>query len=152
MLEEFKKFALRGNVMDMAVGIIIGAAFTTIVQSAVKDIIMPPIGMITGGVDFSDLFINLSSETVTSVDAAKEAGIPVIAYGLFLNAVITFIIVAFVLFMLIRGMNRLVAKQEEAPKEPPPSHEEVLLAEIRDLLKGQQVSPRPGNRDTSLNP
>tara|TARA_R110002073_G_scaffold268925_3_gene432093 strand:- start:383 stop:817 length:435 start_codon:yes stop_codon:yes gene_type:complete len=144
MFNEFKKFALRGNVLDMAVGIIIGAAFTTIVQSAVKDIIMPPIGMITGGVDFSDLFINLSGEAVTSVDAAKEAGIPVIAYGLFINAVITFVIVAFVLFLLIRGMNKLQEKEEAAPPKPaPPPREEVLLEEIRDLLKAQQIPPKP---------
>ena len=144
MFNEFKKFALRGNVLDMAVGIIIGAAFTTIVQSAVKDIIMPPIGMITGGGDFSDLFINLSGEAVTSVDAAKEAGIPVIAYGLFINAVITFVIVAFVLFLLIRGMNKLQEKEEAAPPKPaPPPREEVLLEEIRDLLKAQQIPPKP---------
>ena len=136
MLQEFKKFALRGNVLDMAVGIIIGAAFTTIVQSAVNDIIMPPIGLLTGGVDFSSLFINLSGTEVASVAEAKKAGIPVIGYGLFINAVISFLIVAFVLFLLIRGMNKLVAKEEAQPAAPPPPpKQEVLLEEIRDLLK-----------------
>jgi large conductance mechanosensitive channel len=136
MLQEFKKFALRGNVLDMAVGIIIGAAFTTIVQSAVNDIIMPPIGLLTGGVDFSSLFINLSGTEVASVAEAKKAGIPVIGYGLFINAVISFLIVAFVLFLLIRGMNKLVAKEEAPPAAPPPPpKQEVLLEEIRDLLK-----------------
>jgi large conductance mechanosensitive channel len=136
MLQEFKKFALRGNVLDMAVGIIIGAAFTTIVQSAVNDIIMPPIGLLTGGVDFSSLFINLSGTEVASVAEAKKAGIPVIGYGLFINAVISFLIVAFVLFLLIRGMNKLVAKEEATPAAPPPPpKQEVLLEEIRDLLK-----------------
>jgi large conductance mechanosensitive channel len=138
MLQEFKKFALRGNVLDMAVGIIIGAAFTTIVQSAVNDIIMPPIGLLTGGVDFSSLFINLSGNDVASVAEAKKAGIPVIGYGLFINAVISFVIVAFVLFLLIRGMNKLVAKEEAAPAAPPPPpKQEVLLEEIRDLLKAK---------------
>lgn len=136
MLQEFKKFALRGNVLDMAVGIIIGAAFTTIVKSMVDDMIMPPIGLLLGGVDFSDLFINLSSTPVDSVAAAKDAGIPVIAYGVFLNAVISFVIVAWVLFLLIRGMNRLADKKEEEPAEPAtPPRQEVLLEEIRDLLK-----------------
>ena len=136
MLQEFKKFALRGNVLDMAGGIIIGAAFTTIVQSAVNDIIMPPIGLLTGGVDFSSLFINLSGTEVASVAEAKKAGLPVIGYGLFINAVISFLIVAFVLFLLIRGMNKLVAKEEAQPAAPPPPpKQEVLLEEIRDLLK-----------------
>ncbi len=136
MLKEFKEFALKGNVLDMAVGIIIGAAFTTIVKSAVDDIIMPPIGMLMGGVDFADLFINLSDADVASVAAAKEAGTPVIAYGLFINALITFVIVAFVLFLIIRSMNRMKAKEEEAPEAPAePPREEVLLEEIRDLLK-----------------
>ncbi len=138
MLQEFKKFALRGNVLDMAVGIIIGAAFTTIVTSAVDDILMPPIGLLLGGVDFSDLFINLSSTPVDSVAAAKGAGVPVIAYGLFLNALISFVIVAWVLFLLIRGMNRLAETKEEEPGEPAtPPRQEVLLEEIRDLLKRQ---------------
>jgi large conductance mechanosensitive channel len=139
MLKEFKEFALKGNVLDMAVGIIIGAAFTTIVQSMVNDIIMPPIGLVLGGVDFSNLYINLSGQEVASVDAAKAAGQPIIAYGLFLNAVISFLIVAFVLFLIIRSINRLRSSLEEkADVEKAPivqSREEVLLEEIRDLLK-----------------
>ena len=136
MLKELKEFALKGNVMDMAVGIIIGAAFTTIVKSAVDDIIMPPIGMLMGGVDFADLFINLTDAEVASVAAAKEAGTPVIAYGLFINAVITFVIVAFVLFMVIRSMNKLRTAEEEVPEAPEETpRNEVLLEEIRDLLK-----------------
>ena len=136
MLKEFKEFALRGSVLDMAVGIIIGAAFTTIVKSAVDDIIMPPIGLLMGGVDFANLFINLTSTPVETVEAAKEAGIAVIAYGKFINAVITFLIVVWVLFMVIRSMNNMKTKEEavpEAPAEPP--KQEVLLGEIRDLLK-----------------
>jgi len=142
VLKEFKEFALRGNVLDMAVGIIIGAAFTTIVKSMVDDIIMPIVGLFTGGVDFSDLYINLSGAEVASVAAAKEAGQPVIAYGLFVNAVFTFLIVAFVLFMIIRSMNKLQAamekeKEVEAAAPAAPPREEVLLEEIRDLLKNR---------------
>lgn len=136
MLKEFKEFVLRGSVLDMAVGIIIGAAFTTIVKSAVDDIIMPPIGLLMGGVDFANLFINLTSTPVETVEAAKEAGIAVIAYGKFINAVITFLIVVWVLFMVIRSMNNIKTKEEavpEAPAEPP--KQEVLLGEIRGLLK-----------------
>ena len=136
MLREFREFALRGNVLDMAVGIIIGAAFTTIVRSAVDDMIMPPIGLLLGGVDFSDLYLNLSREEAASLAAAKEAGLPVIAYGLFINAVISFLIVAFVLFWIIRAMNMLKRKEEAAPAAPAePPREQVLLEEIRDLLK-----------------
>jgi large conductance mechanosensitive channel len=142
MLKEFKEFALRGNVLDMAVGIIIGAAFTTIVKSAVDDIIMPIVGVFTGGVDFSDMFINLSGVEVASLEAAKEAGHAVIAYGIFINAVITFLIVAFVLFMIIRNMNKLKAAMEkeqeaEAAAPAPTPREQVLLEEIRDLLKAR---------------
>jgi large conductance mechanosensitive channel len=138
MLKEFREFALKGNVLDMAVGIIIGAAFTTIVRSAVDDIIMPPIGLLLGGVDFSDLFLNLSATPVASVAAAREAGVPVIAYGLFINALISFLIVAWVLFLVIRGMNALKRDQAAAPEAPPaPPKQEVLLEEIRDLLKNR---------------
>lgn len=122
----------------MAVGIIIGAAFTTIVKSAVDDMIMPPIGLLLGGVDFSDLFINLSSTPVDSLAAAKDAGVAVIAYGKFINAVISFVIVAWVLFLVIRGMNSLKRKDEAAPAAPAePPKQEVLLGEIRDLLKNK---------------
>ena len=135
MLKEFKEFAMRGNVVDMAVGIIIGAAFGKIVSSLVKDVIMPPIGMIMGNVDFSDLFINLSGGDYASLKAAQDAGAATINYGIFINTVLDFIIVAFAIFIIIKQMNRL-KKQEEEPKAPPaPPREEVLLEEIRDLLK-----------------
>jgi large conductance mechanosensitive channel len=135
MLQEFKEFALRGNVVDMAVGIIIGAAFSTIVQSLVNDVIMPPIGVVTGGVDFSNIYIPLSSASYDSLAQAKEAGAPTMNIGVFINSVISFSIVAFVLFMVIKGMNHLRRKQEEAPAtEPPPSREVQLLEEIRDAL------------------
>ena len=133
MLEEFKKFALRGNVIDLAVGIIIGAAFTTIVNSLVNDLLMPPLGLIIGGIDFTDFFITLKGDgSYTTLTAAKEAGAVTLNYGIFLNAVLRFVIVAFAVFLLIRQMNRLVAKKDTAP-EPP--KQEMLLAEIRDLLK-----------------
>ncbi len=125
MLEEFKKFAMRGNVVDMAVGIIIGAAFGGIVKSLVNDIIMPPIGMIMGNVDFSDLAIALG----------EGEGAATISYGVFINTVLNFLIVAFAVFLLIKAINNLQKKEEEKPAEPPkPSAEETLLTEIRDLL------------------
>ena len=135
MLQEFKEFALRGNVVDMAVGIIIGAAFSTIVKSLVDDVIMPPIGLLTGGMDFSDLYINLSGGDYASLAQAREAGAVTINIGVFINAVISFAIVAFVLFLVIKAMNRLRRKQEEEPAtEPAPSREVQLLEEIRDAL------------------
>ena len=133
MLNEFKQFAMRGNVVDLAVGVIIGAAFGKIVDSLVKDIIMPPIGMITGGVDFSDLYINLSGVDYPTLAAATAAGAATINYGVFLNAVINFLIVAFAVFVLVKQVARF-RKQEEAKPTPPPA-QEVLLTEIRDLLK-----------------
>ncbi len=134
MLKEFKDFAMRGTVVDLAVGIIIGGAFGGIVTSLVNDVIMPPIGLLMGGVDFSNLFVNLSGAEHASLAAAKTAGAPVIAYGAFINTVLNFVIVAFAIFMLVRVMNRL--KQAELPPPPPgPSAEEKLLGEIRDLLK-----------------
>ena len=136
--QEFKEFAMRGNVVDLAVGIIIGVAFGAIVNSLVNDVIMPPIGLAMGNVDFSDLFINLSDQEYASLAAARDAGAPVIAYGAFINAVINFIIVALVIFILIKGMNRLRRKQEQAPEETPvPPRQETLLEEIRDLLKAR---------------
>ncbi len=139
MLEEFKKFALRGNVVDMAVGIIIGAAFGKIVSSAVNDLIMPPIGLLLGGVDFSNLFINLGEGTFATLAAAEEAGAPIIKYGLFINTVLDFMIVAFAIFMAIKMMNKLKKAEEEAPPPAPPepSNEEKLLTEIRDALKNR---------------
>ena len=135
MLNEFKEFALRGNVMDMAVGIIIGAAFSTIVRSLVDDIIMPPIGVLTGGVDFSSMFIALNGQHYDSLAAARQVGALTMNIGLFINNVISFLIVAFVLFMAIKAMNQLRRKQEQEPaSEPPPSREVQLLEEIRDAL------------------
>ena len=141
MLKEFKQFAVKGNVVDMAVGIVIGAAFTTIVNSFVKDIVNPIIGVITGGVDFSNLFINLGPGTYDSLKAAQEAGAPTVNYGLFINAVISFLIVAWVLFFVVKGMNELKRKEEAAPPPPPPAppKSEVLLEEIRDLLAKQSA-------------
>ena len=135
MLEEFKKFAMRGNVVDLAVGVIIGAAFGAIVNSLVGDIVMPIIGSITpGGLDFSNYFIPLSSKvTANSLAEAKKQG-AVLAYGSFLSIVLNFLIIAFALFLAIKGINRL--KTEEPPPPPPgPSKEVELLTEIRDLLK-----------------
>ncbi|MBQ7514737.1 MAG: large conductance mechanosensitive channel protein MscL [Schwartzia sp.] len=117
MMEEFKKFIMRGNVMDMAVGVIIGAAFGKIVTSFVSDIMMPPLGLLMGKVDFSNLFINLSDKPVTTLAAAKEAGAPVIAYGQFLNGVIDFLIVAFAVFLMVQQVNRL--KGEPEPEAEP---------------------------------
>ena len=145
MLQEFKEFALRGNVVDMAVGIVIGAAFSTIVRSLVDDIVMPPMGVVTGGVDFSNMFIALNGEHYDSLAQAKQAGAPTINFGVFINNLISFAIVAFVLFMAIKAMNRLRRKQEEEPQtEPPPSREVQLLEEIRDaLVKGGPARAKP---------
>lgn len=132
MLQEFKSFAMRGNVVDMAVGIIIGAAFGKIVSSLVKDVIMPPIGVMMGGVDFSDLAIVIQ-------EAVGDAEAVTINYGQFVQTTLDFVIVAFAIFMMIKGMNSLKKKEEEAPAKPAaPSKEEVLLTEIRDLLAGGQ--------------
>lgn len=129
MMQEFKTFAMRGNVVDMAVGIIVGAAFGKIVSSFVADVVMPPIGLLIGGVDFSNLSIILK-EAVGDVAAVS------INYGQFIQTVFDFVIVAFAIFMAIKGMNSLKKKEEETPEEPPaPSKEETLLTEIRDLLQ-----------------
>ena len=133
MLKEFKDFIARGNVFDMAVGIVMGAAFTAIVNSAVADLVMPLVGVLTSGVDFSDKFIALNGETYATLAATKDAGAPVMTYGVFVNAVINFLIVAAVIFMLIKQVNRLKKKEAAAPAEPPA--DVVLLREIRDLLK-----------------
>jgi large conductance mechanosensitive channel len=136
MLSEFKEFAVKGNVVDMAVGIIIGGAFGGIVTSLVNDVIMPPIGLVLGKVDFANLFIDLSGKGFTALSEAKKAGAPVMAYGQFLNTVINFTILAFVIFLLIQAINRLRRQAAAAPPPPPaaPPPEEVLLREIRDLL------------------
>jgi large conductance mechanosensitive channel len=141
MLKEFKEFAMRGNVVDMAVGIIIGAAFGKIVTSLVNDVIMPPIGLLLGKVDFGELFLVLSGGgPFATLAAAKEAGAVTINYGLWMNTVIDFVIVAFAVFLVIKQINRLKKKEETAPlpaPPPEPSGEEKLLAEIRDLLRQQ---------------
>jgi large conductance mechanosensitive channel len=135
MLDDFKKFALRGNVVDLAIGVIIGAAFGAIVNSLVGDIIMPVVGAITGGIDFSNYFIPLSAKVtaITLVEAKKQGA--VLAWGNFLTLTLNFIIIAFVLFLVIRAMTRLMAK--EAEKAPALSKQEQLLTEIRDLLKSR---------------
>ncbi len=131
MLKEFKEFAVKGNVVDMAVGIIIGAAFGKIVSSVVSDVIMPPIGLVIGGVDFSKLAVTLKQ-------ASGDAAAVVVSYGKFIQSVVDFTIVAFAIFMLIKAINTLKRKQEAAAQPPPaPSKEEVLLSEIRDILKAK---------------
>ena len=135
MFKEFKKFALRGSVVDLAIGVIIGAAFGAIVTSMVADIIMPVVGAVTGGIDFSNYFIPLSTKvTAVTLDEAKKQG-AVLAWGHFVTLVINFAIIAWILFMLIRGMNRLSRKEEAKPAGPTKSEE--LLTEIRDLLKSK---------------
>ena len=138
-IKEFKEFAMKGNVMDMAVGVIIGGAFGKIVSSLVGDVLMPLIGKLTGGISFIDLFVNLGDGNFNTLAEAKEAGAAVFAYGQFIQNIIDFLIVAFCIFLMIKGMNKLNRKKEEpAPAEPEapkgPTQEE-LLAEIRDLLK-----------------
>jgi len=142
MLKEFREFAVRGNVVDMAVGIIIGAAFGKIVDSLVKDVIMPPIGLLLGKVDFSNLFVVLREGKqmgpYLTVEAAQKAGAVTFNYGMFINTVITFVIVAFAVFLLIRAINRLKRQEEQKPAEPPATPEDVLLLrEIRDSLRSR---------------
>ena len=138
MFEEFKKFAMRGNVLDLAVGVIIGAAFTGIINSLVKDVIMPPVGLALGGVDFSNFFVVLKGDrAVDTLAAATAAKDVTINYGLFVNAIINFLIVAFVLFLMIRQMNKLVAPPAVSDVPPAPSEEVLLLREIRDNLKAR---------------
>ncbi len=136
MMKEFKDFAMRGNVVDMAVGIVIGAAFGKIVTTLVKDVIMPPIGMLMGGIDFANMKMVLQEAVMEGDQVITEA--VSINYGVFFNTIIEFIIVAFAIFMVIKGMNAAKKKEEEAPAAPPePSKEETLLSEIRDLLAKQ---------------
>lgn len=145
MLKEFRDFAVKGNMVDLAVGVIIGAAFGAIVSSIVDDVFMPVIGLIIGGIDFSNLFIVLKNPNnipVTSLAQAKEAGVAVLAVGVFINALVKFTIIAFVLFLVVKGINTLkrqVAKEPPpAPAAPPlPTKEEVLLTEIRDALRAK---------------
>ena len=136
MLKEFKEFAIKGNVIDMAVGVVIGGAFGKIVNSLVADVIMPPIGLLLGRVDFSNLFLNLSGTEAASLADAKAKGLATLNYGVFLNTAIEFLIIAFAIFVVIKQINRLKREAPPAPAAPPePSNEEKLLAEIRDLLK-----------------
>jgi large conductance mechanosensitive channel len=141
MLKEFREFAVRGNVVDMAVGIVIGTAFGAIVKSLVDNVIMPPIGLLLGGVDFSNLFVVLKEGTkapppYATVAGAAEAGAVTLNIGLFLNTIVSFIILAFAVFLVVRGINQLRRQEEkEAPPPPVASPEEKLLGEIRDLLK-----------------
>jgi large conductance mechanosensitive channel len=145
MLKEFKEFAAKGNMLDMAVGIVIGAAFATIITSLVNDIIMPPIGMALGGVDFAEFYALLQAGDPTgpyaTLAAAREAGAVTLNWGIFVNSLISFLIVAFALFVVVKGFNKMKAEQEAeeaAPEAPPePSAEEKLLAEIRDLLQAR---------------
>lgn len=135
MMKEFRDFAMRGNVVDMAIGIVIGGAFGKIVSSFVNDVLMPPIGMAIGGVDFSELAMTLK-------EASGEAAAVTLNYGAFIQTVIDFVIIAFAIFMVVKAMNNLKKKEEAAPPEPPkPSKEEVLLAEIRDILKKDDQPP-----------
>jgi len=135
MMAEFKQFAMKGNVMDMAVGIIIGGAFGKIIGSLVNDVLMPVIGKFMGGIDFSSLFASLDGNSYASLSAAEEAGAAIMKYGSFIQNVVDFVIIAFVIFMLIRAMNNMRKKEEAAPTAPPePSDEVKLLTEIRDSL------------------
>ncbi len=139
MLQEFKKFALRGNVVDLAIGVIIGAAFGKIVGSLVDDVIMPVVGRVFGGLDFTNYFVGLTaaSSQAPTYDAAKKAG-ATLGYGTFITVSVNFIIIAFVLFLLIRGMNRVIREEERAAPPPaPPTKDQELLTEIRDLLKAR---------------
>ena len=139
MLKEFKDFIMRGNVLDMAIGIVIGAAFGAVVKSFVSNILMPPIGLLMGGRDFSDLFLVLKAGATPgpypTLAAAKDAGAVVWPWGVFTNDVIAFLIIAFAIFLVVKAVNNMRKKEEEAPPPPPePSAEEKLLTEIRDLL------------------
>src|SRR4051794_25365648 len=143
---EFRAFIMRGNVVDLAIGIIIGVAFSAIVGSLVKDILNPVIGLAIGGVDFSNIFIPLNGQRYESLDAAQKAGAPTINIGLFINAIINFLIISFAIFWVVKAVSRLVRK--EAPAAAPPTTTEVLLAEIRDLLasRASSASVPPGLR------
>ncbi|MCR5434683.1 MAG: large conductance mechanosensitive channel protein MscL [Bacteroidaceae bacterium] len=141
-IQEFKAFAMKGNVMDMAVGVIIGGAFGKIVTSLVNDVLMPVVSLATGGIDFTNLFVNLSgSDKFDTLAAAQEAGASVLAYGQFIQNIVDFLIVALCIFFMLKGINKMNQKKEEAPAEPAPapepSAEEKLLSEIRDLLKNK---------------
>jgi large conductance mechanosensitive channel len=135
--QEFKEFISRGNVVDLAVGVIIGAAFGKIVTSLVNDIVMPPIGALMRGVNFNALFVSLDGKTYESLQKAIDAGAPVIGYGVFINNVIQFLIIAACIFVMVKAVNQLKRAEEKPPAAPEPPRNEVLLEEIRDLLKKQ---------------
>jgi large conductance mechanosensitive channel len=139
MFEAFKEFAMRGNVLDMAVGVIMGASFGKIVSTFTEGIVMPPVGMLTGGVDFSNKFIQLSGPAVSTIAEAKAKGAPILTYGVLLNNLIDFALVAFALFLLIQGFNRM-KREAPAPPPPGPTKDQQLLAEIRDLLASRNVA------------
>jgi large conductance mechanosensitive channel len=145
ILQEFKTFAMRGNAIDLAVGVVVGAAFTGIVNSLVKDIINPPLGVVIGGIDFSNFFVVLRGDrAVTTLKAAQDAGAVTINYGLFINALINFVIVAFALFLVVRAINRLTTPPPPTQVDAPPPPEDIqLLREIRDALKA-----RPGSANS----
>jgi len=135
-IQEFKDFAMRGNVVDLAVGIVIGGAFGKIVDSLVKDIIMPMVGAMMGGVDFKQIYINLGSTAYETMELAEKAGAPLIKYGMFINSMVDFLIIAFAIFVAVKAINSLKRKEEAAPAAPAPTPEDVvLLREIRDALK-----------------
>ena len=136
-IKEFKEFAMKGNVMDMAVGVIIGGAFGKIVSSLVDDVLMPIIGKLTGGVSFTDLFVNLGEGEYETLAAAKDAGAAVLAYGQFIQNIIDFLIIAFCIFLMIKAMNKMKKEEPAAPEAPAGPTQEELLTEIRDLLKAK---------------
>jgi large conductance mechanosensitive channel len=143
MWREFREFAMRGNVVDLAVGFILGAAFTTIVNSFVNDVLMPPLGLIIGGIDFSDFFVTLKGGHFPTLAAAKAGGAVTLNYGQFVNAVIRFVIVAFAMFILVKLVNRLMRQPAPEPAAPPePPKDEVLLGEIRDILAARLAPQR----------
>ena len=146
-VEEFKAFIMRGNVVDLAVGIIIGAAFTGVVNSMVKDLFNPVLGLAIGGVDFSNIFVPLNGQHYASLDAAQKAGAPTLNVGVFINAVINFLIVGFAVFWVVKAMSRFVAREKATVPAPPP-HSEVLLEQIRDTLQ-ERLPAAAVARDTS---
>ncbi len=133
VIQEFKAFAMRGNVVDLAVAVVIGGAFGKIVNSLVQDIVMPVVGSVTGGVDFKQLYLNLGSQTFASLEAAEKAGAPLVKYGAFINSMVDFVIIAFAIFLVVKGINSLKRKEEAAPAATP--EDVMLLREIRDSLK-----------------
>lgn len=135
MIKEFREFIMRGSVVDLAVAVIIGAAFTAVVNSFVKDIIMPILGLLTGGIDFGNLYINLSGKSFESYAAAKESGAAVIGYGAFIQSIISFLIIALAIFTIVKAINKMHKKEEAPPAGPTPDQQ--LLTEIRDLLAKQ---------------